>query len=145
MKAIGRREFVLGGLLAATSLASIASASENPWVRLGTATVRWDLDSVDIRIESTRRLFTRLKLRVSDDARSLKAVRMNDLIVTFGNGERMTLPVQTRVRIGGTTRELNLSEGTRFIRHVRLHYRLVPTLRVLTRRARGTVELWGRR
>lgn len=145
MKQMGRRLFLSGGLLAASLHGGAASASEHPWILLGTATVCWDLDSVEIRGESVQRLFTHLRLRVNDNARSLNAVRMNDLIVTFGNGERLKLPVQARVRVGGETGEFNLSEGKRFIRHVRLHYRLVPSLASLTRRAGGTVELWGRR
>lgn len=145
MKTISRRDVLLG--LLAAPLASTASASSDGWIRLGSATVRRSsLQSVEIRVDPSVRLISHLKLRVrKTGAVLLKAVHMTDLTVTFGDGEQATLPIQSVVALGGTTAELDLSERTRTVRRVRLHYELVPRRRVLSQRTRGTVELWGRR
>jgi hypothetical protein len=145
MSMIGRRDVLIGLGLAPF----VAAATEFPegWTLLGTATVRRSsLNSVEITVAPKIRLLSQLKLRVRrSDAVLLSAVRMKDLIVTFGNGERATLPIAADIRLGKATNELDLFGRTRTVRKVRLHYSVLPSRRVLSKRARGVVELWGRR
>ena len=144
MSEMRRRDLLLG--LAAASLVGGASTVKG-WALLGASTVRRSsLQSVEIRVTPSVRLLSELRLRVrKDDAVLLRAVRMSKLTVTYRNGERATLPIDSVVKIGDMTSALDLSGRARTVTSVRLHYEIVPSRWVLSRRARGTVELWGRR
>jgi hypothetical protein len=130
-----RRAFLRGLIAAsASSLFEPAAAWAATWKLLGTRSVRLIGDVDIVPVTFLAGTFTHLRLRVSGNA-----IFMNELKVTFSNGETVILPVRFLIPDGGQTRAINLPGIRRFIRFVELRYRSAPNAR-----GRATVEVWGR-
>jgi hypothetical protein len=130
---ITRRSLVLGALaVTAGALSSGAEAAED--VVLGTRTVNLGSDRDRIRVGLGRGLFSRIRLEVENNG-----IFVQDLKVTFMNGDTADLKVRVFIEEGGRTRDILLPGLVRAIRYIDMTYRRVP----LGGRAKVTVV--GRR
>jgi hypothetical protein len=134
---LSRRSFLHRGLAAArNSLPRSAIAQGREWVLLGTRSVSLLQDRDIVPVTFLQGSFSRLLLRVRDNA-----IFMNDVIVTFTNGETAYLAVRFLIPAGGQTRAIDLPGlFPRFVRTVELRYRTVPNFN-----GRAIVEVWGLR
>lgn len=145
MSAVTRRGFLIG-TLTTVPLASDARAIQRNWLLLGIATLRRAQEIIEIRITSWQRSFSHIKLGVrKNDAHLISGVRMNELMITFADGETLKTPLQAVVAIGHMTPPVKLADRKRSIRRVQLTYALAPSRRFVDRTAQATIELWGRR
>jgi hypothetical protein len=118
--AIDRRGLILGGaalLVAGTSLPATAA----DYVVLGSRTVNLGSDHDRIYVGPLRGIFSRIRLEVSGNA-----IFMQDLKVTFMNGETADLPVRLLIEEGGRTRDILLPGLLRLIAHIDMRYVRVP-------------------
>jgi hypothetical protein len=130
---ITRRNLLFGTLtVAAGAMAGSVEAAED--VVLGTRTVNLGSDHDRIRVGLGRGLFSRIRLHVQNNG-----IFVQDLKVTFMNGDTADLKVRAFIEEGGRTRDILLPGLVRAIRHIDMTYRRVP----LGGRAKVTVV--GRR
>lgn len=130
---ITRRNLVLGALaVTAGAFSGGAEAAED--VALGTRTVNLGSDHDRIRVGLGRGLFSRIRLEVENNG-----IFVQDLKVTFMNGDTADLKVRVFIEEGGRTRDILLPGLVRAIRYIDMTYRRVP----LGGRAKVTVV--GRR
>ena len=105
------------------------------WERLGVRTVLLAGDVDVIPVTAAEGLFRAVQLRVRQNG-----IFINDMQITFGNGNQMDVPLRHHIPKGGKTRVIDLPGARRNIRSVRIVYRSEMDLG-----GRATVELWGRR
>lgn len=98
-------------------------------VVLGSRIVNLGSDRDRIRV-GLKGLFSRIRLEVKGNG-----IFMEDLKVTFMNGETADLKVRLFIEDGGRTRDILLPGILRLIRHIDMRYRRVP----LGGRARVTI------
>jgi hypothetical protein len=132
---MNRRTFLttlagLGGLATAAPRAAAAT-----WRRLGTRQVSAAAERDTIPVTAFRGRFDRIRLHVRGND-----LYLYDLKVIYGNGAVDDIPVRLRIPQGGTTREIDLRGGDRFITAVSLVYQKPVNWRGPT-----WVEVWGRR
>jgi hypothetical protein len=128
-----RREILFGAVAAGVVvMAGPALAAEE--VVLGSRTVNLGSDHDHIRVGLLKGIFSHIRLEVEDNG-----IFMQDLRVTFMNGETANLRVRAFIEEGGRTRDILLPGILRAIRHIDMTYRRVP----LGGRARVTIV--GRR
>lgn len=126
---------LMQGIMLGAALLLASECLAATWELLGTRTVRLIGDRDVIVVTALRGTFTHIQLRVSGNA-----IFMNDLEVTFSNGQKIDVPVRFLIPDGGQTRAINLPGIRRFIRTIELRYRSVPNSN-----GRATVEVWGRK
>jgi hypothetical protein len=130
---ITRRNLLFGTLaVVGGAMAGSVEAAED--VVLGTRTVNLGSDHDRIRVGLGRGLFSRIRLQVQNNG-----IFVQDLKVTFMNGDTADLKVRAFIEEGGRTRDILLPGLVRAIRHIDMTYRRVP----LGGRAKVTVV--GRR
>lgn len=117
---ITRRNLLFGTLAVAVGVvAGPAEAAED--VVLGTRTVNLGSDHDRIRVGLGRGLFSRIRLQVQNNG-----IFVQDLKVTFMNGDTADLKVRVFIEEGGRTRDILLPGLIRAIRHIDMTYRRVP-------------------
>lgn len=115
-----RRFFLLGS--AALVFAGPPTSTEAAeYIVLGTRTVNLGSDHDRIRVGALKGLFSRIRLEVSGNA-----IFMQELKVSFMNGNTATLPVRLLIEEGGRTRDILLPGVVRLIRHIDMTYVRVP-------------------
>lgn len=115
-----RRFFLLGS--AALLVAGSTSTSEAAeYIVLGSRIVNLGSDHDRIRVGALKGLFSRIRLEVSGNA-----IFMQNLKVTFMNGDTATLPVRLLIEEGGRTRDILLPGLIRLIKHIDMTYVRVP-------------------
>jgi hypothetical protein len=90
-------------------------------VLLGSRTVNLGSDHDRIYVGPLRGIFSRIRLEVTGNA-----IFMQDLKVTFMNGETADLPVRLLIEEGGRTRDILLPGLLRLIAHIDMRYVRVP-------------------
>lgn len=115
-----RRALLLGGI-AAVLAGGLEAAKAAEYVVLGSRTVNLGSDHDRVRVGALRGIFSRIRLEVSGNA-----IFMQDLTVTFMNGETADLPVRLLIEEGGHTRDILLPGVLRLIKHIDMRYVRVP-------------------
>lgn len=129
----GRRLFLFGGV--ATLVAgSTGPARAAEYVVLGSRTVNLGSDHDRIYVGALKGVFSRIRLEVAGNA-----IFMQDLRVTFMNGETADLPVRLLIEEDGRTRDILLPGLLRLIQHIDMRYVRVPL------GGRATVTIVGKR
>jgi hypothetical protein len=117
-----RRDVLFGAAAAVVGAGAIASpAQAATWVLLGERRVSLLSDRDRVRVGIADGLFSRILLQVDGNA-----IFMQDLKVTFVNGDTADLAVRVLIPDGDRTRAINLPGVLRAIRHIDLRYRRVP-------------------
>jgi hypothetical protein len=118
---MNRRSF-LAGLTGLTAIAlTVRPTQAQEYVVLGTRMVNLGNDRDRIRVGLLKGIFSRIRLEVADNG-----IFVQDLTVTFFNGETATLAVRSFIEEGGRTRDILLPGILRAIRHIDITYRRVP-------------------
>ncbi len=131
---------LFAALVLAASPASAQRRSADQWVKLGEQTVGFGVDRDVIQVGREEGRFRAVKLIVRRND-----VFLNDLRVTYRNGETEDLAVNRPIRNGGETGTLNLTpgnrgSGARVIEKVDLVYKSRPGFG-----GQAVAELWGLR
>lgn len=130
---IDRRKFITTGAAALLALGGgVAQAAE--YVVLGSRVVNLGSDHDRIYVGLLRGIFSRIRLEVTGNS-----ILMQDLKVTFVNGETADLPVRLFIEKGGHTRDILLPGLLRAIRFIDMRYVRVPL------GGRATVTVVGKR
>lgn len=131
---------LLAAVVLAVAPASAQRRGADQWIKLGEQTVGFgtDRDVIQVGREEGRFRAVKLIIRRND-------VFLNDLRVTYRNGETEDLAVNQRIRAGGETSTLNLSPGrrggdARVVERVDLVYKSRPGFG-----GQAVAELWGLR
>lgn len=103
------------------------------WVKLGEQRVGFGVDRDTIQVGRQEGRFRALKLVVRG-----ADIFLNDMRVTYGNGQQEDLVVNAPIRAGSESRALDLAGDARFITRVDFVYRARPGFS-----GRATVELFG--
>jgi hypothetical protein len=106
-------------LAAASLLPSVAEAAT--YVTLGSRTVNLGSDHDRLRVGLLKGLFTHVRLEVSGNS-----IFMQDLHITFVNGDVIDVPVRLLILDGTRTRDINLPGVARAIRYIDMRYVRVP-------------------
>jgi hypothetical protein len=117
----GRRAFLIGAVAFTAAGVSAGTAEAAEYVVLGSRTVNLGSDHDRIRVGLLKGLFSRIRLEVENNG-----IFMQDLKVTFMNGETADLPVRLFIEEGGRTRDILLPGIVRAIKHIDMRYRRVP-------------------
>lgn len=117
---MSKRNFLIGAAALMAAM-PILPAEAAEYVVLGSRTVNLGSDRDRIRVGALRGLFSRIRLEVSGNS-----IFMEDLKVTFMNGETADLPVRLLIREGSRTRDILLPGVVRLIRHIDMRYTRVP-------------------
>jgi hypothetical protein len=116
--------------------ATLVSAQRGRWVNLGTKEVKAQMEQDTWHITSMRGQFRRIRLTV---ARS--AIKVERLQVRYVSGQDEDKEVRELIRAGGSTRNIDLDDRTRFLREVNVWYETAS----INPRKRSRVTLWGQR
>ncbi|HSF95282.1 MAG TPA: hypothetical protein VLA52_09675 [Thermohalobaculum sp.] len=103
------------------------------WEFLGSRSVRLAGDVDVIPVGASEGKFKSVQLRVKDNG-----IFMEDMRITFSNGDQKDVRLRTHIAEGERTRRIDLPGKARRIRSVRLIYRSVADSD-----GRATVQLWG--
>ena len=106
------------------------------WELLGRREVDFGAERDVIPVTASEGRFKRIRLHVSGNG-----IDLQDLDVTFGNGEKQDVKVRETIREGGTTRVIDLPGEARVIRSVALTYKVAKRL---AGRGKATVAVWGK-
>lgn len=121
-----RRKFIVGatatGLAVATGSTIASPALAASWEHLGTRNVNLLLDHDRIHVGLLDGLYSHIRLEVSGNG-----IFINDLDVRFVSGQNYDVSIRHFIPAGGRSRDINLPGILRFIRHVDLTYRRVPS------------------
>ena len=109
--------------------ASTAAWAQQGWVALGCADVSFRVDRDVIQVARGDGPFTAIRLRVAGN----NDVRMLDLKVVYGNGERDDIPVRAVIRAGAQSGALDLRGQRRAIRRIEMVYAARPEFAGRTR------------
>lgn len=90
---------------------------EEGWELLGEMKVNFVRDKDVIDIDS-RYQFTAIKFKVEE-----KDVRINDLVVFFENGDKLTPALDAVIPAGGVSREIELARDGRIVDRIEFTYR----------------------
>ena len=90
---------------------------EEGWELLGEMKVNFVRDKDVIDIDS-RYQFTAIKFKVEE-----KDVRINDLVVFFDNGDKLTPALDAVIPAGGVSREIELARDGRIVDRIEFTYR----------------------
>ena len=130
-----RRGFIIGAAaVVAGSLVPPALAAGR-WVFLGSRLVHWGGDRDVIHVGASDGRYDHIRFKVKNNA-----IFINDLDVTYSNGNIDHIPLRYHIAQGGSSRVINLRGGDRNIRRVTFFYRRPTNIR-----GPATVELWGQR
>ena len=130
---VSRRGLLFGGLAVLATIASQPVLAVE-YVVLGSRTVNLGSDHDRIYVGALRGIFSRIRLQVTGNA-----IFMQNLKVTFMNGETVDLPVRLLIEKGGQTRDILLPGVLRLIKHIDMRYVRVPF------GGRATVTVVGKR
>jgi len=110
-------------------------AIEEGWELLGEQKVNFVRDKDEIDIKAGNR-FTALRFRVED-----RDVRLNDLHITFTNGDKLEPNVDVQIPAGQYSRDIQLSAEGRYIDKISFTYRTTGNLL----KGRANVLVFGKR
>lgn len=116
-----RRTLLVGLATVSFMAGAMTSAQAQEYVVLGTRTVNLGRDHDRIRVGLLKGIFSRIRLEVEDNG-----IFIQDLTVTFVNGESASLPVRHFIEEGGRTRDILLPGILRAIQYIDMSYRRVP-------------------
>jgi hypothetical protein len=108
---------------------------EEGWDLLGEQKVNFVRDKDEIDVKAGNR-FTSLRFRVED-----REVRLNDLTITFTNGDKLEPNVDVIIPAGQYSRDILLSAEGRYIDKITFTYRTTGTLL----KGRANVLVFGKR
>ena len=135
---------LLAALMALTMVADDASAQrrdrdrgDRDWELLGAEKVDFRRDRDVIRVGRKEGRFEALRLEVKDGD-----VRVREMTVVYGNGDKQRFEVDGIIRDGQRTRPIDLKGNTRFIREIEFRYKSVGRPRKGDERA--TVLVYGK-
>jgi hypothetical protein len=118
----------------ATPKPAAPAAGSGNWERLGARTVKRRAEQDTIMVTAKDGRFTKLKFKVKNSA-----LKMLDMKVHYGNGERQDVPLRFDIPAGGESRVIDLSGNKRVIQKVVFRYKSARD-----GRGRAEVVLWGR-
>jgi len=127
-------------VLCISALASCGSsrrtiAIEEGWELLGELKVDFVRDKDEIDVKAGNR-FTALRFRVED-----REVRLNDLNITYTNGDKLEPNVDVTIPAGQYSRDIELSAEGRYIDKISFTYRTTGSLL----KGRANVLVFGKR
>ena len=135
---------LLAALMALTMVADDASAQrrdrdrgDRDWELLGAEKVDFRRDRDVIRVGRKEGRFEALRLEVKDGD-----VRVREMTVVYGNGDKQRFEVDGIIRDGQRTRPIDWKGNTRFIREIEFRYKSVGRPRKGDERA--TVLVYGK-
>src|SRR5262245_25842747 len=114
--------------------ATVASAQR--WVNLGTKEVKPRSEQDTWHISSLRGQFRQIRLTVAK-----APIKVERLQIRYVSGQDEDKEVRQFIRAGGSTRNIDLDDRTRFLREVNVWYETASINPTRTAR----VTLWGRR
>lgn len=133
--------YVMPLLLLVVFVASACSSSrrsigiEEGWELLGEEKVNYvrDRDELDVR---SRNQYTAIRFIVED-----REIRLNDLEITYQNGDKLTPAVDEVIAAGQTSRIIELAADGKYIDKIAFSYRTTGNIL----KGRGKVIVLGRR
>jgi hypothetical protein len=121
-------------LLVGFAGAAQRSRSDNAWELLGRRQVDFKKDRDRIEVGRKEGSFNRLQIRVEG-----APVEINEMVVTFGNGETFKPNVRQRFDEGSRTKSIDLPGERRSIKQIDFNYRSVER-----REGKATVSVYAR-
>jgi hypothetical protein len=104
------------------------------WERLGSRLVNGKGDRDTIQVGKLEGHFRSIRFRVKHSA-----VRMHDVVVVFGNGDKFSPPTRDTYDAGTSSRVIDLPGDKRVIRRIEFRYSDLPG------GGAAEVEVWGHR
>ena len=104
------------------------------WERLGSRDVDFRGDHDRIEVGRNEGRFKQLQIRVKD-----APIEITNMVVTFGNDERLNLKMNHRFAEGSGTRSIDLPGDRRTIKRIDFNYRSISR-----RDGKGSVEVYAR-
>ena len=104
------------------------------WERLGSRDVDFRGDHDRIEVGRNEGRFKQLQIRVKD-----APIEITNMVVTFGNDEKLNLKMNHRFAEGSGTRSIDLPGDRRTIKRIDFNYRSISR-----REGKGSVEVYAR-
>lgn len=104
------------------------------WERLGSRDVDFRGDHDRIEVGRNEGRFKQLQIRVKD-----APIEITNMVVTFGNDEKLNLKMNHRFAEGSGTRSIDLPGDRRTIKRIDFNYRSISR-----RDGKGSVEVYAR-
>jgi hypothetical protein len=101
-------------------LGGVEIAHAAGWEKLGEKRVDDKTERDEIRVGIGKGTYRWLKLRVEDHA-----VEFDRVIVTYGNGDRQSIPIRRIIRGGDESRPIRVENAPRVIRSVVFYYKTI--------------------
>lgn len=126
---------VLSAILISCGSSRRSIAIEEGWELLGEQKVNFVSDKDVIEVKSSNK-FTEIKFRVEEHE-----IRLNDLVIQFQNGDRLTPAVDAVIAPDQTSRSIELGADGRYISKIEFKYRTTGNLL----KGRANVLILGKR
>ncbi|WP_155995133.1 DUF2541 family protein [Tenacibaculum ovolyticum] len=94
------------------------SKKNDKWILLGITTVKGSLDRDEVKVTSSKGMFTHLKIKVRN-----ASLEMKKMVVYFGNGSTQDVWLKNRFSKGQESREIDLKGDKRLIKKVVFLYK----------------------
>lgn len=107
---------------------------EGRWEKLGTRTVKFNLDKDEIMVTAQEGFFTGLKIKVLNSK-----LDMHKMVVHFGDGSTQDIELRNIFKAGQESRVIDLPGNRRIITKVVFWYDTKNY-----KKTRAIVELWGK-
>jgi hypothetical protein len=111
----------------------IITSKKAGWHKIGEANVNFKADKDKFIIMGADR-FKAIKVKVTD-----APVHIENLEVTYENGDMEDIPIRSSLKAGAETRVINLKKKDAELKAVEFMYRTVPN----AKNEKAHIELWG--
>ena len=112
-------------LIAVTSFSCATRRSvglEEGWELLSERKVNFIRDKDEIEVRS-RNMFTAIRFKVED-----KDIRLNDLVILFQNGDKLSPAIDEVIRAGETSKIIEIARDGRYINKITFRYRSMGSI-----------------
>ena len=112
-------------LIAVTSFSCATRRSvglEEGWELLSERKVNFIRDKDEIEVRS-RNMFTAIRFKIED-----KDIRLNDLVILFQNGDKLSPAIDEVIRAGETSKIIEIARDGRYINKITFRYRSMGSI-----------------